>query len=173
MLTNNELQYLGNHYLNDLKSRGRKFNKIIFVLKTRKSAQNFGKAFSSYKRLGYDKIEINQYLTDKDELINTILHELAHLDLDAYGSGHGSKWIYVANMYSRWYNTLITRCSSKELEIPGMVEIHVIWSNKCLDLNKNLKRTYVKKVTSENRALSFIKKYLKIGFIDSYKIIKS
>ena len=105
MVTAKELDYLCNYYLNDLKSRGRKFNKIIFVLKTRKSSQNFGKAFLSYKRLGYDKIEINQYLDDRDELINTILHELAHLDLNAYGDGHGENWRYVASLYSGWYNT--------------------------------------------------------------------
>ena len=43
------------------------------------------------KELVMIQIEINQYLVDQDELINTILHEL-HLDLYARGYGHGPRW---------------------------------------------------------------------------------
>lgn len=173
MLTQTKLNELGNYYLEDLKRRGREFNKIIFILKTRKSAQNFGKAILSNERLGYDQIEINQYLTDQNELINTILHELAHLDLYARGYGHGPRWKRIANTYGHWYNTLITTTSHKEVSIPGMVEIHVEWSDKCLQINKHLDRKYVKRVTSEKRAETFIKKYSNIGFINSYKVIKT
>jgi hypothetical protein len=172
MLTQLELINLGTKYLNELKARGRQFNPIKFKLKTRKSAGNYGIAYVTFKRLGYDQIEINQYLTDKKELINTILHELAHLDLEAYKDGHGADWKRVAAMYGRWYNTKITRTSNKTLEIPGMIEIHVVWSDKCLKVNKKLNRHYVKKVTSEKRASNFIKEYSSIGFIDSYKIVR-
>lgn len=172
MLKQVELLQLGNKYLNELKARGRQFNPIRFKLKTRKSATNFGIAHRTFKKLGYDQIEINPYLTDKDELINTILHELAHLDSEAYEGGHGTDWKRVANMYGRWYNTEITRTSNKELKIPGMIEIQIVWSDKCLNINKNLNRHYTKKFASEKRASNFINEYNRIGFIDSYKLVR-
>lgn len=172
MLTQKHLELLGNKYLSELKAHGRQFNPIRFEVSTRKSVRTFGTAHYSYSRLGYDRIKINKYLTDHDELVNTILHELAHLDFEGRRDHHGPIWQKVANLYGRLYNTNISRTSSKQIEIPGILEIHVIWSDRCLELNKHLSKKFVKRVTSEKRASTFVQKYKSIGFIDSYKIVR-
>jgi hypothetical protein len=173
MLTQSKLNQLGEFYKKDLESRGRKFNDIKFVIKKRKSTGNFGKAFMSYNTKGYDVIEINQYLVNEDEQINTILHELAHLDKEAYGHGHGPSWKRVAALYSRWYNTSITRTSCKELVIPGSIKINIVWSDKCLKLNPHLQKNWSRVVTSMNRASSFVNKYKTYDFIESYGFEKA
>jgi len=172
MLTLKEITDLGIKYVQELEDKGRRFYPIKFRTKSRKSTTNFGKAIYSYRSKGYDTIEINQYISDVEELKNTILHEIAHLDLEARGNGHGPKWRKVARMYSTWYKTEITRTSFKDINIPGAVEVHVIWSDKCLKINKNLPRFYTRKYASEKRADNFVKKYTEIGFIDSYKLVK-
>lgn len=172
MLTLKELNDLGVKYIQELEERGRSFYPIKFRIKTRKSAQNFGKAICAFYKMGYDIIEINQYLEDPEEIKNTVLHEIAHLDHEARGDGHGPKWKKVARMYGRWYGTEITRTSSKSIDMPGVIEVHVVWSDACLEVNKRLPRFYVRKYTSEKRAMNFIRKYQGIGFIDDYKIVK-
>lgn len=173
MLTLKELNDLGVKYLQDLEDRGRRFYPIKFRIKSRKSSHNYGKAFASYETKGYDMIEINQYIKDPEDIKNTILHELAHLDHEARGHGHGPKWKNVAKIYSIWYNTEIKTTSNKSIEIPGMVEVHVVWSDECLAINKKLPRFYTRKYTSEKRAMNFVRKFNSIGFIDEYKIVKN
>lgn len=173
MLTLKELNDLGVKYIQELEEKGRRFYPIEFRLKSRKSSQNYGKAIVSYERQGYDIIEINQYMKDPEDVKNTIIHEIAHLDHEARGHGHGPKWKKVARMYSRWYDTEITTTSHKELEIPGMVEVHVVWSDECLLINKHLPRFYKRTYTSEKRAMNFVRKFNNMGFIDDYKIVKN
>jgi len=172
MITQKLLNEMSRKYLNELKSKGRTFNPIRFELKSRKSSTVFGTAYLSYKRLGYDRITINKHLTDMEEFKNTLLHEIAHLDLEARGHGHSYEWKRVANMYSQWFNTNITTTSDKEIKVPGMVEVKVIWADKCLKINKNLPREYSRKYSGIGYAKNFVKKYQSIGFIESYKIVE-
>lgn len=172
MLTVEEVKKLGNYYLDELKSHGRKFNPIKFGLNKRKSATIHGKAFPRYEVWGYDYIEINKHLVNKDEIINVILHELAHLDLAARGHGHGKPWKAVARLYGVWFNTTIKRTSDKAIEIPGSVEVRIVWNDKCLRLNKHLEhKEYKMMYSSEKRANNAIKKYQSWDFIESYRLI--
>jgi len=172
MITLRELNDLGVKYIQELEAKGRRFYPIKFRIKNRKSTTNFGKAGAFFHTKGYDVIEINQYITDMEDIKNTILHEIAHLDHEARGHGHGPKWKKVADMYGRWYNTNITRTSEKQVSVPGAVEVHVVWSDACLEINKKLPRFYTRKYTSEKRAMNFVHKFNSIGFIDDYKIVK-
>lgn len=174
MLSQSQLNHLGNMYLNELKSKGRKFNPIRFELKSRKASTIYGTAYYSYKKLGYDRITINRHMPDFEELKNTILHELAHLDKEARGHGHGPKWKQVAKLYGQWFNTDISRTGEKEIKIPGRttIKVQVVWTDKCLRMNKHLPREYTRTYTSMGYAKNFVKKYTRNGFIDSYKIIE-
>lgn len=172
MITQKQLEQIGNKYLTELKAQGRKFNKIVFEVKSRKSTHIYGTAYMTNERLGYDRITINPHMPDQNEFINTLLHELAHLDLEARGNGHGAKWKKVARLYSSLYNTNITRSSHKSLAIPGSIQVKVVWTDKCLKINKNLDRNYTRTYTSQKLAENFVKKYESIGFIQEYKIIK-
>lgn len=173
MLTQKQVEDLGNKYLKELKSRGRRFNPIKFELKSRKSSTVFGTAYGSYNTKGYDRITINKHLTNLEELKNTMLHELAHLDMEGRENGHGPKWKKVARLYGQWYNTNITRTSDKELKVPGMVKLHVVWTDECLALNKHLPRKITREYTSIKYAENFVRKYKRIGFVDSYEIVRS
>jgi len=172
MITQIELEKLGQKYLEDLKDQGRRFNNIKFEVKKSRTAHIFGTAYMTYERLGYDRITINPYMPDRNELIDTLLHELAHLDLEARDHGHGPKWKKVANLYSKWYNVNITRTSYKEIKVPGSVKVKVTWTDKCLELNKHLPRNYSRTYTTYKHAENFVKKYTNNGFIQEYKIIK-
>lgn len=172
MITQSQFEVVGNKYLNELKAKGRKFHKIKFEVKNTKSTNIYGTAYMTKERLGYDRITVNPYMPDHEEFVNTVLHELAHLDLEARDNGHGPKWKKVANLYGRLYNVNIVRTSSKNIEIPGSIQVQVVWTDKCLQLNKKLPRNYTKVYTSQKHAENFVRKYESIGFIKEYKIIK-
>lgn len=173
MFTENQIQQMGEQYLNELKARGRKFNPIKFTVKKRKSGTVFGTAVYSFISLGYDEIQINPYIVNEKELKNTILHELAHCDLEARGDGHGNKWVRVALHYNDWFNVNITRTSNKELIIPGGAKVKVTWNTNCLALNKRIPKEYIRSFPSLNKANSFVEKYKRINFIEKYEIILS
>lgn len=162
-------------YIEELVEIGAVFYPIKVRVKSRKSTRNFGVAYYYYETKGYDVIEINQYIVEESDLRNTILHELAHLDLRARRDGHGSKWKRVAGIYGRKYGTSITRTSSKEMDVPGQIIIRVTWSDKCIRYNPHLQennRVSEKKYSSVGYANNFIKKYKRMGFIDNYEYIR-
>lgn len=162
-------------YINELKLIGRQFNPIKVRIKTRKSISNFGKAKHTFEIVGYDEIEINQYIVDEDELRNTILHELAHLDLYARGNKHGSRWQHVASIYGKKYNMSLSRVSNKEIKVPGQVIVRVKWSEKCLKANPGLRNidSFERKYSSIGYANNFVIKYKNVGYIEDFEIIRS
>ena len=172
MITEKQLVALGNKYLSELKAIGRKFYPVKFEFKNRKSAKVFGTAYYSYERCGYDRITLNKHFASMDDLINTLLHEIAHLDHEARGHGHGPRWKKVASIYGNMYNTNITRTSKKQIAVPGQVIVQVVWSEACLRINKTLPKVYSRKYSSRKYAENFIKKYERIGFLESYNIVK-
>lgn len=133
---------LGEQYLAELIARGRKFYPIKFEAMKRKSCRTFGRARMTYSGSSYghkhDIIEINTNMTDVEEIKNTILHELAHLDFEARGDGHGPRWKRVARLYGRWYNTEITRTSSKVIKITGTYLLEVTFTDDCITRYKNV-----------------------------------
>lgn len=161
MFSEKVINKITNQYLKELKADGRKFNPIKVKIKSRKSVTNFGKAKHKFEKLGYDEIEINQYIVNEEELRNTILHELAHLDLYARGNKHGSRWQQVAGIYGRKYSMDISRVSCKEIKVPGQVVVKVEWADSFYKYNPKWERgkLYERTYSSIAYANNFIDRY--------------
>ena len=168
------IEEISKNYIKELKEMGRQFNPIKVKIKSRKSISNFGKAKHTFERFGYDTIEINQYIVEEGELRNTILHELAHLDLYARGHGHGRRWQVVASIYGRKFNMNLSRTSDKEIKVPGQITVRVTWTDEFYKYNPSFPRgeAYERKYSSIGYAKRFVSKYEKSGFIASKQFIR-
>jgi predicted SprT family Zn-dependent metalloprotease len=174
MYSEKQIIELCDYYLKDLKTRyGRKFNPIKFEAMKRKNVTYSGIMYLTFAKEGYDRIVINPYLASIEYIINTILHELAHADLEARGNHHGDKWKRVARAYSSYYNTVISRVDeNKQLVFPDGVCAIVTWSDKCIRLNPSFryKRVQKKEFKSQAAAEKFQQKYMRLNFLDSFEL---
>lgn len=166
MYTLEQITEIGNQYIKELTEKGRIFNPIKFEL-LRKSMKTYGVAIASYsKYTPYDTIRINPYIVNEEDLRNTILHELAHLDKEAYMKGHNADWKRVARNYSRTYNTSITRTGQKEIKIPGYVfyELHVTYSKQAV-AKYSVKKNAIHKYRRKGDLTNYLNRILRMGNI--------
>ena len=162
-----------NKYIEELKQRGREFHPIRVELMPRVSVHTYGQAVLSYKANGYDVLRINKNIKYDSDLHNIILHELAHLDLYAYGDGHSRKWKDLATYYGRLYGVSITTTSTRELDGPSLINVEIYWTEKCQKLNPHIipGKRYIRTFANSNNINKYIDKYSKYGLIAGYAIV--
>ena len=171
MRTLYEIRKLVDYYKSELEKHGRVFDKPIRVeVFARKTYGTYGQA-QIHRNKPYNVIKINQWLKEDKDIINTILHELSHLDTEGIGDHHGPNWRRVARVYGKLFNTDITRTSNKELTInKKYVWIRVLYTDNA-PVKHRKPEGLVHRFNNEQTAHNYAKTLKVVGLLKDFAFI--
>lgn len=172
MRTQKDIEKLVDYYKAKLEEHGRVFKKpILTEVFKRKTYRTYGKAYI-YHNKPYSKVVINQWIKHDHDLVNTILHELSHLDSEAIGAGHGPKWKRVASIYGRLFNTDITRTSIKELLIKrDRIQTTFVYTEKALRETRIKGKVLNHSFVNENKLKDYVSFVSSKGYLEKYEVL--